>query len=74
MFTTDGKDRGLAALLTTASRLLGRLSGMVVDHQREELIRTLAGAEALSVEVSVRHPGRAPLEMLVPWSPKGSGE
>jgi hypothetical protein len=51
LFTADGRDRGLAALLTTASWLLQRLPGLVVEEQRDDLVRTLAGAQPLVIAV-----------------------
>lgn len=47
VFTADGLDRGLTALLTTASWLLGRLPGLVVEEQRGALVDALAGAQPL---------------------------
>lgn len=51
VFTADGLDRGLAALLTTASWLLGRLPGLVVEEQRGALVDAPAGAQPLVIEV-----------------------
>lgn len=51
VFSPDGKDRGLAALLTGTSWLLGRLPGMVVEDRRAELIQTLAQSQSLAVVI-----------------------
>ena len=48
-----GTDRGVAAMLTCASWLLAQLPGRVVEHQRGELVKTLAAARDLVVEVAV---------------------
>src|SRR5574341_1127194 len=40
------------ALLTAASWLLGRLPGMVVEHQAGEVARTLAAAHPLIIEIT----------------------
>jgi hypothetical protein len=42
---------GVAALLTTASWVLQRLPGQVIEKQRPELIRTLGQSQNLIVEV-----------------------
>lgn len=52
VYTADGRDRGLAALLTSANWLLQRLPGMVVEHQRAEVIQTLATAPTIVVEIT----------------------
>lgn len=52
VYTADGKDRGLAGLLTMASWLLQRLPGMVVEEQRADFIRTLAEAKTVAIEVT----------------------
>jgi hypothetical protein len=46
-----GADKGLAVLLTAACWVLQRLPGQVLEHQRAELVRTLAEARNLVVEV-----------------------
>lgn len=51
VYTADGRDRGLAALLTCASWLLQRLPGLVVEEQRGALVEALAGAQVLVIEV-----------------------
>lgn len=48
-----GADRGVAVLMTAASWVLQRLPGQVVEDQRRELIRTLADARDLVVEVAI---------------------
>jgi hypothetical protein len=48
-----GADRGVAVLLTAASWVLQRLPGQVLEGQRAELVRTLAEAQNLVVEVEV---------------------
>ena len=53
-----GADRGVAVLLTAASWVLQRLPGLVVEHQRGELIRMLREARDLTVEIRI---GAAPV-------------
>ena len=48
-----GADRGVAALLTASSWLLAQLPDRVVQDRRGELVRTLAEAQDLVVEVAV---------------------
>jgi hypothetical protein len=47
-------DRGVAVLLTAASWVLARLPAMVHEGQRGELVRTLAEARDLVVEVHTK--------------------
>jgi hypothetical protein len=49
-----GADRGVAVLLTAASWVLVRLPGQVVETQRGELVKTLAEARDLVVEVHTK--------------------
>ena len=49
-------DRAVVALLTCATWVLQQLPGQVVEEQRDELVKTLAGADDLVVEVHVRRP------------------
>ena len=53
-----GADKGVATLLTAASWVLQRLPGLVVEHRRGELIRSLNDASDLTVEVRI---GAAPV-------------
>ncbi len=53
-----GTDRGISALLTASSWLLAQLPDRVVQDRRGELVRTLAEARELVVEVAV---GPAPV-------------
>ena len=48
-----GADRGVSVLLTAASWVLQRLPGLVVEHQRGEVICSLSQARDLVVEVAV---------------------
>jgi hypothetical protein len=54
--TTQGADKGVAALLTTSTWLLQSLPGRVVEHQRGAVIQAMAEARDLVVEIAV---GRA---------------
>jgi hypothetical protein len=47
------RDGATAALLTAAGWLLAQMPERVVQHQRAELVRTLAQATSLTVEVAV---------------------
>jgi hypothetical protein len=48
-----GADKGVAAMLTCASWIIQRLPDRVVERQRSALIRALAEARDLVVEVAV---------------------
>jgi hypothetical protein len=45
------EDRGVATMLTAAAWLLQRLPGRVEQRQRGELVKSLAGASNLVIEV-----------------------
>ena len=62
---TPGADRGLAVLLTASSWLLSQLPDRVVQDRRGELVRMLAEARDLTVEVRI---GAAPVvRVRHPW-------
>jgi hypothetical protein len=46
-----GADRGVAVLLTAASWVIQRLPNQVLEHQRGELVKTLAASQNLTVAV-----------------------
>lgn len=52
IFTADGKDRGIGALIVCTSWILQRLPGLVLDHQRSDVIETLSTAQTIVVEIT----------------------
>ncbi len=52
-FSPPRVDKGITAMLTASAWVIQRLPGQVVESQRAELIRTLAEARNLTVEVGI---------------------
>ena len=60
-FSSKVKNPELSVLLTAANWMVQRLPGQVVEHQRTDVIKTLAAARELVIEV---HLGRPPAILI----------